>query len=68
MRGSTPPDKPLLSYADVARVLRWNRAKASRWVRAGMIPSVVDPDSGRRWVRRAELELWLAGRNERGAA
>src|SRR5207249_4000316 len=56
-RGDTP--KALLTPREVAELIGWSPSAVHCWLQAGHLPG---SKFGTRWyVRRAELEAWLAG-------
>lgn len=60
-------DRPMLRFKEVAEVLGIDRKTVGRWVRAGVLPCVVDPDTQTRWVPRASLDRWLAEQQGRAS-
>lgn len=54
-------EAPLTMYApDAARYLGLGVRKVRRFARAGLIPNLVDPDTGRRHFFRPALDRWAA--------
>lgn len=53
--GNSEPPRILLRAHEARAVLGIGEKTFYRWVRAGVIPSYTDPDTGRRWYPRAAV-------------
>jgi excisionase family DNA binding protein len=60
-------DRPLLRIIEAAQILGIDRKTVGRWVRAGVLPVVEDPDTGTKWIPRASLDRWLAEQQGRAS-
>jgi DNA-binding transcriptional MerR regulator len=56
-----------LSQTEVARLLGMSRAKVRAWTRAGVLPHLADPETGRPWYSRRATDAFLARTGEMAA-
>jgi predicted DNA-binding transcriptional regulator AlpA len=50
----------LMTQTELAQYLGKGRWKIAQWTKAGILPTFIDPESGRTMYPRASVDAWLA--------